>query len=188
MSRKINYKSIGIVIVCILAIIITIGVYFKSALKCQITDINIHELLEYPGGTTTADDFLKGFSGDFGLNNEMQKDIRLDPQKYKIVNIKFNTSNILKLIGLYDIGINAKYDSNLSKMIVGKIDTTQSDDSPLIIGFKENSHARFMFIIKVDNENSEEILQYVQRSNFILKCTINGLNKQHVDINIGSKK
>lgn len=176
-SRKITYRTIGIIVVCILTMIITVKTCLKNVLKCQITDIAIHDLLEYPGGTMTADNFLKGFSEDFGLDKDVQKDIRLDPQKYKIVNIKFQPSNILSFIGLYNVGINAKYDFNLSKMVVGKIDTVQSDDTPMRVQFKDSSNARFMFIVKVDNENNEEILQYVQKSNFALEATLHSLNK-----------
>ena len=169
LSRKIKYRTIGIIVICILAMIITVKVCLKNALKCQITDVAIGELLEYPGGTMTSDHFLKEFSGDFGLDKDIQKDIRLDPKKYKIVNIHFDISNIYKFIGLHNVGINPQYDSNLSKMVIGKIDTAQSDDTPMRVQFKDSSNARFMFIVKVDNENDEEILKYVQKSTFLLE-------------------
>lgn len=169
MSRKIKYRTIGIIVICILSMIITIKICWKNVFKCQITDIAIERLLEYPGGTMTSDHFLKDFSGDFGLDKDMQKDIRLNPQKYKIINIKFDVSNIYKFIGSHNVGINAKYDSNLSKMVIGKIDTIQPDDTPMKVQFKYGSNARFMFIVKVDNESDEEILQYVKKSTFLLE-------------------
>lgn len=160
-------KVIGIFVACILALVIAVEIYFKNEIKCKITDVSISNVLEYPGGRMTANDFLKNFAADYGLDNDVKKDIRLEPQKYKIVNIKCDINNSSSFIGVYDIKIKGNIDLNLSKVLVGKIDTVQSDDTPLKIEPKEQDTVKFAFIVK-DNRNDEEILQDVQKSKFIL--------------------
>lgn len=186
MNIKNIYKFIGIVIFCILTIIIGARFYLKNILTCQITEISVDNILEYPGGTMTVDDFLSGFSQDFGLDENDENNIRLDPQKYKIVCVNCDIKNKSNLISLSNIGITAKYNNNLSKIIVGKLDTIQSDDTPLMIQSKDNYDARFQFIVK-SNDKNDKILEYVNKSSFTLDGVIWGINK-HIKVNIDSKK
>lgn len=167
MNKK-RYRSIGIIIICALLIIIFVNIGFRNIFKCDVTDITIHNILEYPNGTMSVDYFLGNFSQDFGLDKDIQKDIRLEPQKYKIVNIKFKVSNIYKFIGVRHVEINPKYDLKLLKMIIGRINITQSDDTPITLKINQYSGARFELIVKADSESEDEILKYVKNSNFLL--------------------
>lgn len=51
------------------------------------------------------------------------------------------------------------------------INTIQPDDTPLIRAFRQDSKdgARFMFIVKANNESNEEIKEYVEKSTFLLE-------------------
>jgi hypothetical protein len=186
MNKKIISRFIGIVVVCTLVIIIGAKYYLKNSIRCQIRDISVHDILDQSGSTITVDDFLNGFSSDFGLNENMKSQIRLDPLKYKIVSINYTIDNISNLISLYNVGIVPKYNSNLSSIVVGNIDTVQSDDSPLSIQSSHTLDAKFMFIVKTDDEN-DEILKYIQKSCFLLDGSLNGFN-MHFQVEIDSKK
>ncbi|MFR1906967.1 MAG: hypothetical protein ACLS28_15045 [Clostridium neonatale] len=164
-------KSYIVIFVCILVAVSITIININNIFKCEITDISVGGILEYPGRVMTTSEFLEGFSGDYRLDYNMKKGIKLEPQKYKIVDVHFKIKKIYKFITSSDASINAKYSLNLSNMEKSAINTIQPDDTPLIRAFRQDSNdgARFMFIVKANNESNEEIKEYVEKSTFLLE-------------------
>lgn len=169
-------KSIFILAFSIIAVVILLGVslkiYFNGIIESSTTDITIGNILEYPGGAITVDKFLMGFSSDYNLNASNYNDIKLDPQKYKMIHISYNINNKSKLLGLYDINIEGVFNNAVSNIIIGKINSQQSDDSPQKVKPMEKENSRFQFIVNANGKSDQEILDYVKESKFKLvgKC------------------
>ena len=163
------HKKVLITTGCIILIIIVLGVVFCTGkmITCQTTKISINGVVQQVGGENNVIEFLNACSPDFGLSNDEYSLIKADPDQYEIVGIAVNLNNCSPLT-ISDVGIVSEYSQALSNLVIGSINTVQSDDQTLVFSPMARNNFSVAFIIRSQTSSNNELIQELSKSNFML--------------------